>query len=108
MMEYEAFFELLQNADQYYLEANNVQKRMISRILLLNIVLDARKALQIQVRPGLEGLFSIIGNPSLEDFERIDKYIRRMRRDEIGQVIRFYLSMPNSKNNLTPRQKKYY
>lgn len=108
MMEYEAFFELLQNADQYYLEANNVQKRMISRILLLNIVLDTRKALQIQVRPGLEGLFSIIGNPLLEDFERIDKYIRRMRQDEIGQVIRFYLSMPNSKNTLTPRQKKYY
>lgn len=57
VMEVEAFMNILTNAVPYYKNATYVQKRKISKILFLNIVVDHRKRLHVAVKPWLEQLF---------------------------------------------------
>lgn len=51
ILEFESFFDMLNNADQYYKHASYVQKRFICRILFSNILLTHEKTLQIQPKP---------------------------------------------------------
>lgn len=60
IIELEVFMDVLSNAKNYYKKASYVQKRKITKILFLNIVLDHEKRLQIQVKPELETLFNPI------------------------------------------------
>ena len=60
IVELEIFMDMLNRAEEYYKKATNVQKRKIIKILFLNIKIDSKKRLRVQVKPGLETLF----NPS--------------------------------------------
>ncbi len=51
ILEFESFFNILNNADMYYKNASYVQKRLICRILFSNILLTPEKTLQIAVKP---------------------------------------------------------
>lgn len=58
MLELEVFIDVLNKASEYYKKANYVQKRKIAKILFLNIKIDHKKRLHIQVKPELETLLS--------------------------------------------------
>ena len=60
ILELEVFINVLNNAKEYYIKWNYVQKGKIVSILFSNILLDSKKRLQIQVKPGLETLFNPI------------------------------------------------
>lgn len=60
ILELEMFIDLLNNAKEYYKKATYVQKKKIVKILFLNIKIDQKKRLRIQVKPELETCF----NPS--------------------------------------------
>lgn len=51
LLEFEAFFQILNNTDTYYSQASYVQKRMIVSILFSNILLTPEKTLQIAIKP---------------------------------------------------------
>ncbi len=57
IVELEIFIDLLNNAKNYYQKANYVQKGKIAKLLFLNIKVDIKKRLHIQVKPELENLF---------------------------------------------------
>jgi hypothetical protein len=48
----------LNNAKSYYKRANFVQKKKIAKILFLNIKINAKKELAVQVKPELQTLFN--------------------------------------------------
>ena len=58
ILEYEMFIDLLSKADQYYKKWDYVQKWKIAKILFLNIKLDPKKRLHIQVKPEFETMFN--------------------------------------------------
>lgn len=60
IVELEVFINLLNNAKEFYKKANYVQKGKIAKILFLNIKIDNKKSLKIQVKPVFQDLF--IGN----------------------------------------------
>lgn len=60
MIELEIFIDVLNNAHNYYKHANYVQKRKIAQILFLNIKIDHKKRLLIQVKPEFETLLSTV------------------------------------------------
>ena len=61
IIEIEAMMSIMFNADKYYKKASYVQKRKIVKILFLNTLLDNQKRLHVNIKPGLEGLFSLNG-----------------------------------------------
>ncbi len=61
IVEVEAFINILNNADRYYKKATYVQKRKIVKILFSNTLLDQQKRLHVNIKPGLEELFSLNG-----------------------------------------------
>lgn len=61
ILEIEAFINILNNADRYYKRASYVQKRKIVKILFSNTLLDQQKRLHVNIKPGLESLFSVNG-----------------------------------------------
>ncbi len=61
ILEIEAFINILNYADRYYKKASYVQKRKIVKILFSNTVLDQQKRLHVNIKPGLESLFSVNG-----------------------------------------------
>ena len=54
MLELDVFIDVLNNAESYYKRANYVQKGKIAKILFLNIKIDHKKRLQLQVKPEFE------------------------------------------------------
>jgi len=54
------FIDILNNAQSYYKKASYVQKRKIAKLLFLNIQINSKKELQIQVKPEVETLFNPI------------------------------------------------
>lgn len=58
IVELEVFMDVLNQARNYYKRANYVQKWKIANILFLNIKIDPKKRLHIQVKPEFETLFS--------------------------------------------------
>lgn len=60
IVELEIFIDILNNAQNYYKRASYVQKRKIARLLFLNIQINSKKELQIQVKPELKTLFNPI------------------------------------------------
>lgn len=60
IFELEVFIDVLNQASDYYKKASYVQKRKIAKILFLNIKVNTKKELQIQIKPELKTLF----NPS--------------------------------------------
>lgn len=60
ILELEIFINVLNNAKNYYKKWNYVQKGKIVSILFSNILLNNKKRLQLQVKPGLETLFNPI------------------------------------------------
>ncbi|NUJ97482.1 recombinase family protein [Candidatus Gracilibacteria bacterium] len=60
ILELEIFINVLNNAKEYYKKGNYVQKGKIVSILFSNILLNNKKRLQLQVKPGLETLFNPI------------------------------------------------
>ena len=60
ILELEVFIDLLNNAKNYYKKANYVQKRKIAKILFLNIKINTKKGLVVQVKPELQNLFNPI------------------------------------------------
>lgn len=61
IIEIEAMMSIMFNADKYYKKASYVQKRKIVKILFSNTLLDQQKRLHVNIKPGLEGLFSLNG-----------------------------------------------
>jgi len=57
LIEFESFIKTLQNAHKYYRNATYVQRRKIAKILILNIVVTARKQVQINFLPIFRPLF---------------------------------------------------
>jgi len=60
IVELEVFIDILNNAQSYYKKASYVQKRKIAKLLFLNIQINSKKELQIQVKPEVETLFNPI------------------------------------------------
>lgn len=58
IVELEAFINIISNAKKYYQKANYVQKGKIAKILFLNIIVENKKSLKIQVKPELQSLFN--------------------------------------------------
>lgn len=58
IVELEVFIDVLNNAKSYYKRANFVQKKKIAKILFLNIKINAKKELAVQVKPELQTLFN--------------------------------------------------
>lgn len=58
IVELEIFIDVLKNAKGYYKRANYVQKRKIAKILFLNIQINTKKELQVQLKPELKTLFN--------------------------------------------------
>ncbi len=60
IVELEVFIDILNNAKNYYKKASYVQKRKIAKILFLNIKINTKKELVIQIKPELQTLFNPI------------------------------------------------
>jgi len=75
IVELEIFIEILNNAESYYKRANYVQRRKIAQILFLNIQINSKKELVVQVKPELQTLFNPIWWTSNPDFEQIHNFI---------------------------------
>ena len=60
IIELEVFIDILNNAKNYYKKASYVQKRKIAKILFLNIKINTKKELVIQIKPELQTLFNPI------------------------------------------------
>ncbi|EKD66117.1 MAG: resolvase protein [uncultured bacterium (gcode 4)] len=58
IVELEVFIDMLNNAKNYYKKASYVQKRKIVKILFLNIKINTKKELVIQIKPELQTLFN--------------------------------------------------
>lgn len=71
LVELEVFIDVLNNAKNYYKKANYVQKRKIAKILFLNIKINSKKELAIQVKPELQTLFNPIWWTGEECFRTI-------------------------------------
>jgi len=56
----EVFIDMLNNAKGYYKKASYVQKRKIAKILFLNIKINTKKELAVQIKPELQTLFNPI------------------------------------------------
>jgi len=60
IVELEVFIDVLNNAKNYYKKASYVQKRKIAKILFLNIKVNTKKELAVQIKPELQTLFNPI------------------------------------------------
>jgi len=60
IVELEVFIDMLNNAKGYYKKASYVQKRKIAKILFLNIKINTKKELAVQIKPELQTLFNPI------------------------------------------------
>ena len=60
IVELEVFIDVLNNAKEYYKKASYVQKRKIAKILFLNIKINTKKELAVQIKPELQTLFNPI------------------------------------------------
>lgn len=60
ILELEVFMEVLNKAEEYYKKASFVQKGKIAKILFLNIKINSKKELKIQLKPELKTLFNPI------------------------------------------------
>ena len=58
LREFEVFVSILQNIGEYYRNASFVQRKNLSEILRLNILVDREKGLTVQANPSIESLFS--------------------------------------------------
>lgn len=58
IFELEMFIDMLNNAKKYYEKANYVQKKKIIKILFLNIKINSKKELIVQIKPELQTLFN--------------------------------------------------
>lgn len=58
IIEFEIFLKIIQNAHKYYKKANYVQKRKITNIIILNIIINAKKQVRIEVHDIFRRLFS--------------------------------------------------
>lgn len=58
IFELEIFVDMLNNAKKYYEKATYVQKRKIIKILFLNIKINNKKELTVQIKPELQTLFN--------------------------------------------------
>lgn len=56
IVELEVFIDVLNNAKEYYKKASYVQKRKIAKILFLNIKINTKKELVVQIKPELQTL----------------------------------------------------
>jgi hypothetical protein len=78
IVELEVFIDVLNNAKNYYKRANYVQKRKIAKILFLNIKINTKKELVIQIKPELQTLFNPIWWSSKTGFEQIQNFTKQM------------------------------
>ena len=60
LVELEVFIDILNSAEEYYKKASYVQKRKIAKILFLNIKVNSKKELAVQIKPELQTLFNPI------------------------------------------------
>lgn len=58
IFELEIFVDMLNNAKKYYEKASYVQKGKIAKILFLNIKINNKKELTVQIKPELQTLFN--------------------------------------------------
>lgn len=116
IFELQAFSEVFLNIADLWKKANYVQKRKISEILILNILVKNGKPVTMRVKPELESLFPDLirdGGPARWNFEQILSIVKSINLGQILPVVQFYVhQVPNLKCSSVPkyseRQKVIY
>ena len=64
IQEKQDFIATIQNLSAYWKKANYVQKHKILELTCLNIIVNDKKQLQINILPELQSLFVVVGGPT--------------------------------------------
>lgn len=96
VLELEAFVWLMNNASKRYAKWSFVQKREISKLIFLNIVVSKEKKLHLAVKPIFNNVINSNGGAKREHFEQLENFLVKTPVFELLYWIALYRKINNS------------